>query len=154
MVGTLAWVLPLVRGPPVPEEGGQTLRPRGGLWPSEQGCRARLAPARVTGKQFEIPQEAQASHPPPLLAIRLVHRVLACVCSMMLGAPGLQSRRARVFTHIGFSVVTQAASSSIGPSHCPLAVATAREDACSGDAKGYNILTRRGCRKRSAPEGP
>lgn len=131
--------------------GGQTLRPRGGPWPSEQGCRARLAQARVTGKLFETPQEAQASHPPPLSAIHLVNRVLACVCSMMPGAPGLQRRRVRVFTHIGSSVVTQAASPSIGPSHCPLAVATAREDACSGDTKGYNILTRQGCGKGQRP---
>lgn len=49
-----------------PRRGGQTLRPRGGPWPSEQGCRARLAPAQLTGKLFETPQEAQASHPPLL----------------------------------------------------------------------------------------
>lgn len=63
---------------------------------------------------------------------------------------GLQSRRARVFTHIGSSVVTEAASPSIGPSHCPLADATAREDACSGDGKGY-VLTRRGRGKGQRP---
>lgn len=71
----------------------------------------------------------------------------------MLGTLGIQSRQAQVFTHIRSSAATEAASAGgIDPSPCPLALAeaTARDDACSEDTKGY-ILTLRGCEKGQSP---
>lgn len=67
----------------------------------------------------------------------------------MLRTLGIQSRQAQV-THIGSSAATEAASPGIDPSPCPLAEATAREKACSGDRKGY-ILTLRGFGKGQSP---
>lgn len=62
----------------------------------------------------------------------------------MLRTLGIQSRQAQGFTHIGSSAATEAANPGIDPYPCPLAEATARGNAGSGDKKGY-ILTLGGC---------
>ncbi|MEJ1285544.1 hypothetical protein NN561_016540 [Cricetulus griseus] len=70
----------------------------------------------------------------------------------MQGAPGIHSRRARVFTHVGSSAVAEAASPSIDPSPCPLAEATAKRGRVQRGCERSHPDPA-GLRKRSAPEG-